>query len=167
MTTALPSLPDHAWQEWLDVAADDAKGEAGEHDQDRLRHPANLVRWLRALSALDSDVNARIADGRIRLKAAKPLPNPGPDGDPAMKAWHDLRREEEDRHASRVRFRQAINDRLIECRQALADAGIAERLTQESLLQHIARAAALLDDDDVDAAEGLLRSVLAQAEAVL
>jgi hypothetical protein len=147
------------WDEWLEAVSEDVRGEAGPAVATYIREPYNAVRWMRALSALDSDVNARMADARLRLEAARPEP-----GSPDSRAWYDARRESKNLHASRVRFRQAVHERLIECRALLASLRLDERLTAESLLQVIARAAALLDRDDPEAAEGLLAATLKQAQ---
>lgn len=148
------------WTQWLTDTSLDVKGEADPETSARLREPQNLIRWLRALSALDGDVNARIGEGRLRLEAAKP------DSDsPERKAWYDMRREYTDRHARQVRFRNSVHSRRLECRARLAEHGLSERLAVETVLETVARASDMLDRDDIDAASALLNSVLRDAQA--
>lgn len=148
-----------AWQEWLDNTTLDVRREADDATYWHLRQPENLIRWQRCLAVLDGDINARMGDARLRLEALRPEV-----GSPDRKAWHDAKREHNDKHARRVRFRNAIHERLKECRFRMDEAGLSERLTSETLLEAIQRAHNMLDRDDMEAASALLGSLIADAQ---
>lgn len=163
-TIPIPAPSDYTegadvWQWWLDAATRDVRHEADDETYWRLRQPENLVRWQRALAVLEGDVNARMGDARLRLESQRPEP-----GHPDRKAWHDLKREHNDRHAGRVRFRNAVVERMKECRFRLAENGIDERLSPEAMLEIVQRAHEMLDRDDLDAASGLLASLIRDAQ---
>lgn len=165
MTTTIPApsgFTDTAtvWQRLLADATDDVKGIAPPHVAASLREPQNLIRWHRALATLDGDVNSRMGDDRLRTEAAKPEV----EGTPEFAAWKQEKRLQGERHARRVRFRSAVSARMRECRFLLAENDLHERVTAESLLETIARAADYIERDDPDTALSLLDATLRDAE---
>lgn len=150
----------YAWEDWMEAVIDDVKG--GRQHAVWLREPRNLLQWLRGLVVLESDVSARIAEARLRVDALKPLP-----GEHPTRAYLEALREHDERHGPRVRFRQSVTARLVECRFLLAEQGLAERQTPEHLLATIVRAAEMLETDDVDAALALLNTVVRDTQKSL
>lgn len=148
-----------AWAYWLDATTRDVRHDADDETYWALRQPENLVRWQRCLSVLDGDVNARMGDARLRLEAQRPEV-----GSPDRKAWHDAKRAHADQHARRVRFRNAVHERLKECRFRMAEAGISERMTLESVLESVQRAHDMIDRDDPEAASALLGTLIRDAQ---
>lgn len=150
------------WQQWLAMAAADAKGQATPEQSALLRQPGNLLRWLRTLSALESDVNARMGESRLRVDALRP-----PLGEPPSREYVVEKRAHEARHGTRVRFRNSVTQRQVECKFLLHEQGIDERVTLETVLLTMSRAMDRLEQDDPDAARGMLAGALRDAEAHL
>lgn len=155
MTTFVKRPP---WRLWCELVVREVKGEASIEDAHLLRERDSLIAWVRALNQVKLDAQTHDADARLRLRTLCPVP-----GAPASAAYLDAKREFEWRHAARVRFLRGVEARLEECKHLLDVAGLDWHQTVGNLLATLVKAEELLLRDDLDAALGLVRSVLARA----
>lgn len=99
--------------------------------------------WLRALIALQLQVDRHIAQDRLALGALKPLPGSQPTAD-----YMRAKRAADSQHAKRLHFRQLAADRMDDVESLIGD-GPLDRTTAGDVARALAAIAQLLDDDEV------------------
>jgi hypothetical protein len=140
------------WVLWRETVERDVKGKGTREEYDRLRHPRNLVPWLRALTAMRCDVEEHIALSTRRLALLKPLPGEQPTEEYLLaKAEHDTVQ------ARRLWFLSNVKQRQEECKWHLDAEGIHHLDSIGDLMRQVVQAAELLERDDVEGALGLLK----------
>lgn len=150
------------WREWCELTAADVRGLATPVDAAALRRPENLIAWLRALNYVKADVDAHIGDSQLRLRGHAPAV-----GERPSRSYLTLKREHDNRHARRIRFKRSVEARIEECRFLIDRHAINPRGTFGGLVNNMARIADLLERDDLENALRLARQALVWAGEVL
>lgn len=150
------------WQLWCEQVIRDVRGDASPAESAELRDPENLVSWLQALQYGIADIDVRIGDSKLRLKAMSPAPGVNADAQYlAAKREYDLR------HARRIKFRASLEARVDECRFLLNKHLVRPQDTAGYLITVLSKVEDLLDRDEVEGALRLAKSTLDKIDAEL
>lgn len=147
------------WKAWCEQVTSDVRGLATPVEAAELREPGNLIAWLRALNYAKADVDAHIGDSRLRLQSMSP-----PSGTAPSPEYILAKREHDERHARRVKFKRGVEQRLEECRYLLDVHAINPRGTYGGMVSNLARIVDLLERDDLESALALAKQTVSCAE---